>query len=240
MIRILLVEARAIVLCGLKQVLQLTPDIAIVAEATSVAQARKLIHTCEWDAMVLDLTLHHGTGLAFVEECSNHYPDRPTLLFTLQPDEQVALRGLKIGAAGYLTIDASPDELVTALRSVVKKRKYVPLWLAERMIFLLQTDLDPHNYLSNREYEVFCLLATGKTVTEIAKQLILSVKTISTYRSRILEKIQVENTAQLMWYAVSHGLVKTPETPAKQAGVLIPFPREKNLSQPPTSPALSQ
>lgn len=217
MIKILLVEARAIIQLGLKQIVQSTPDMTIVAEATCTAQARKLAPSCDWDTAVLDLTLPTGAELELVKEWRQEYPYRPILIFTLHPDEQFALRALKAGAAGYLTIEAPPEEFLTAIRKIANGGKYIPIWLAEKMVGILSGGVAPHEALSDREYEVFCLLATGKTVSEVARQLMLSVKTISTYRSRVLDKVHLTNNAQLMQYAISRGLIRVTDEKANES-----------------------
>ncbi|MBM4258527.1 MAG: response regulator transcription factor [Deltaproteobacteria bacterium] len=208
MARIFLVEARAILQYGLKEIVQLAPDMTVVAEASRAAQARTLAHSCEWDAAILDIAFPDGVEFDLVQEWRREYPHRPILIFTLYPDEQLALRALKAGVAGYLTIDNTPEEVITALRNVMAGHKHIPSWLTERMISALTRSAVPHETLSNREYEIFCLLASGKTISEIGRQLRLSVKTISTHRARILEKVNLKNNAQLTQYAITHGLVR--------------------------------
>jgi two-component system invasion response regulator UvrY len=144
-----------------------------------------------------------------LKQLKGQRPHLPILILSMHPEEQYAVRVLKAGAAGYLTKESAPDELITAIKRVSTGRKYVSSSLAEKLAFDLErdTELPYHETLSDREYQVLCMIASGKRVQEIAEELCLSVKTVSTYRSRILEKMKMKNNAELMRYAIKHGLV---------------------------------
>jgi DNA-binding NarL/FixJ family response regulator len=209
MARILLIEASSIIRQGLKQIAQSTPDVTVSAEAISANCAHELAQSCEWDLLILGISLPSKSGLDLLKEWRLQYPHRPILAFSLHPDEHLALRALKAGAKGYLSVDSTEEEVLTAIRKVIAGGKYITAAIAEKMATELTIDdASLYRTLSDREYEVFCLLATGKTVSQIAKQLILSVKTVSTYRTRILEKVHLKNNAQIMQYAITRGVIK--------------------------------
>ena len=148
------------------------------------------------------------TGIDVLAQLKYERPKLPVLMLSMHPEEQYAVRALRAGASGYLTKESAPDELVAAIRKVSTGGKYVSASLAERLASLLQkAEQLPHDTLSHREYQVMCLMASGKTVSEIAKELSLSVKTISTYRSRILEKMKMKNNAELTHYAINNSLI---------------------------------
>jgi DNA-binding NarL/FixJ family response regulator len=158
--------------------------------------------------VVLDIAMPGKSGLDALKEIKAEFPKLPVLMLSMYPEDQYAIRALRSGAAGYMTKDTAPEELVTALRTVSTGRKYISPSLAERLAFNLDTDTkkEPHEMLSDREYQVLCLIARGKTISEIADQLSLSVKTVSTYRGRILEKMKLKNNAELTNYAIRHQL----------------------------------
>jgi len=145
-----------------------------------------------------------------LNQLKNQRPELPVLILSMHPEEQYAVRVLRAGASGYLTKERAPDELIAAIRKVSAGKKYVSSSLAEKLAFELETDTEKplHETLSDREYQVMCMIASGKTVKQIAEELFLSVKTISTYRSRILEKMKMNNNAELTYYAIKHGLVE--------------------------------
>ena len=144
-----------------------------------------------------------------LKELHTESPRLPVLVLSVHPEDQYAVRVLRAGAAGYVTKESAPAKLVQAIRKVVRGGKYVSPWLAEKLIFDLGTDKDkaPHELLSDREYQVLCLISSGKTVSQIAEKLALSHKTISTYRVRILEKLKLKNNAEMTRYAIQKGLV---------------------------------
>ncbi|MBI3799493.1 MAG: response regulator transcription factor [Deltaproteobacteria bacterium] len=209
MVKILIADDHAVVRRGLKQIMTDEPDLLVVGEAQTAQQALELVRQQAWDVVVLDITMPGRSGLEVLKELQRERPKLPVLVLSMHPEEQFAVRALKAGAAGYLTKESAPGELVTAIRKVLGGGRYVSATLAETLAFELAVapDQSPHETLSNREYEVFRLLAAGKTVSEIAAQLFLSVKTISTYRARILEKMNLKHNAELIRYAVTRGLV---------------------------------
>ncbi len=163
----------------------------------------------KWDVALLDITLPGKSGLDLLKELKAARPRLPVLVLSAHPEDQFALRALKAGAEGYLTKDSAPEELVKAIRKILAGGKYVSPTLGEKLASNVRKDFTrlPHETLSDREYEIMCLIASGKTVTEIAGDLSLSVKTISTYRTRVLEKLGVKNSAAIVQYAVRNGLV---------------------------------
>ncbi len=210
MIRILIADDHAIVREGLKQIVADTPDMVVGGEAVDGPQVLELVRKDDWDVVVLDIAMPGRGGVDILKQLKNERPILPVLILSMYPEEQYAVRCLRAGASGYLTKESAPDELVTAVQKVVSGGKYVSSLLAERLAFKLEIDTEKplHETLSGREYQVMCMMASGKTLTEIADNLSLSVKTISTYRSRILEKMDMTNSAQLMHYAMKRGLVE--------------------------------
>lgn len=206
MIRIVVADDHAVVRRGLTAIAAMEPDMAIEAGASNAEELFDLIKAGHWDAVVLDIGLAGRNGLDVLAILKKEHPTLPVLVFTMHPEEQFAVRALQAGASGYLTKDGAPNELVTAIRTIVKGGIYVSETLGERLASHIggKLNLAPHELLSDREYEVLRLLATGNTVSELAHQLNLSVKTVSTYRSRILKKMKMTNNAELIRYAVEH------------------------------------
>lgn len=209
MIKILIADDHAIVREGLKQIVAETADMVVVDEATSGHEVLEKVWNNEYDVVILDISMPGRGGVDILKQLKGQKPNLPILILSMHPEEQYAVRVLKAGAAGYLTKESAPDELITAIRRVSAGRKYVSSSLAEKLAFDLERDTKKlgHEILSDREYQVMCMIASGKRVQEIAEELCLSVKTISTYRSRILEKMKLKNNAELMHYAIKHGLV---------------------------------
>jgi two-component system invasion response regulator UvrY len=210
MIKILIADDHAIVREGLKQIVAETADMMVADEASSGYEVLDKVWNNEYDVVVLDISMPGRDGVDILKQLKSTRPDLPVLVLSMHPEEQYAVRVLKAGAAGYLTKESAPDELVTAIRRVSIGRKYVSSTLAEKLVFDLQHDTQKplHETLSDREYQVMCMIASGKRAKEIAEELYLSIKTISTYRSRILEKMKMKNNAELTHYAIKHGLVK--------------------------------
>ena len=207
MIKVLIADDHAIVRRGLKQIIVEEPDMIVAGEAQSAAEALELARQCESDVILLDISLPGRSGLDVLKELRHEYPELPVLTLTMHTEEQVAVRAFKAGAAGYLTKESAPEELIQALRKVAGGGRYVSPAFAERLALRVANHEQLlHETLSDREYQVLHFIAVGKTVSEIAKQLSLSVKTISTYRSRVLEKMHLKNNAELMRYAVTHQL----------------------------------
>jgi len=209
MISILVVDDHPVVREGLKQILQGMPETVVLDEAGSAQETLGKISENDYDMVILDTSLPDRNGLDVLKDLRRMKPVLRILVVTMHPEEQYALRTLKAGAYGYLTKDAASDELVLATRTICSGRKYIGLSVAEKLAFALDTEAEklPHEFLSNREYQVMCMIASGKTTTEIARELMLSVKTVSTYRSRILSKMRLKNNMELIHYAIKHRLV---------------------------------
>jgi len=210
MIKILIADDHAIVREGLKQIVAETSDMTVADEASNGYEVLDRVRDNEYDVVVLDISMPGGDGLNILKQIRRERPKLSVLVLSMHPEGQYAVRVLKAGAAGYLTKESAPDELVTAIRRVAEGRKYVSSTLAEKLAFDLEHDtMRPlHETLSDREYQVLCMIAAGKRVKEIADELCLSIKTISTYRSRILEKMDMKNNAELTHYAIKEGLVE--------------------------------
>ena len=210
MIKVLIADDHAVVRSGLKQILDETEgEIRVEGEAVNGREVLEKIQARDWDVLVLDITMPGRSGLDILKDIRQLKPGLPVLILSMHAEEQFATRMLKAGASGDLNKESAPEELVKAIRKVYSGGKYVSATQAERMVSELTGDSDkrPHEILSDREYEILCLIASGKTATQIAKELVLSVKTVSTYRSRILEKMNLSTNAQLTHYAIKNGLV---------------------------------
>ena len=210
MIRILVVDDHAIVREGLKQILGDEKDLTVLAEAGNGQEALDQIFRQTFDVILMDISMPGRSGLEILKDIKNEHPKLPVLILSMHPEEQYAIRALKAGAAGYLNKASAPDELIGAIRKVATGRKYVSPSVAEKLAFELGSDQTrlPHELLSDREHQVMLMLASGRTVTEIADELCLSVKTISTYRARIMEKMNLKKNAELTLYAVQHHLLQ--------------------------------
>ena len=209
MIKVLIADDHAIVRRGLKQILSEVPDMTVAGEASNAQGVLAAIGAYDWDVVVLDITMPGRSGLDVLKDVKLEKPKLPILVLSIHPEVQYALRVLKAGASGYMTKESAPDELVEAIRKVYRGGKFVSQSLAERLAGDLERDINraPHETLSDREYEVMCMIASGKTVKEIAQHLSLSVKTVSTYRVRVLEKMNLKTNAELTTYAMENQLV---------------------------------
>jgi DNA-binding NarL/FixJ family response regulator len=210
MINILIADDHSVVREGLKQIISGNADMTVLAEACSGNEAIEKIRKIPISVAILDISMPGKNGLDTLKEIKVIHPDLPVLILSMYPEEQYALRFFRAGASGYLTKKSAPEELVNAIRTVSKGKKYVSPVLAEKLIGELDitTEKPLHSALSDREFQVLCLMASGKTSGEIAEELFLSVKTISTYRARILEKLRLKNTAELINYAIQNQLVE--------------------------------
>jgi DNA-binding NarL/FixJ family response regulator len=207
--KILLADDHAVVRRGLKQILTDAFKDATYGEARNAQEALELVWKQNWDVVVLDITMPGRSGLDVLREIKKSKPRLPVLVLSMHPENQFAVRVLKSGAAGYMTKESAPDELVGAVRKVLAGGRYVSNSLAENLAASLSVNQKaPQEKLSDREFQVLRLIASGKMVMDIARELSLSVKTISTYRSRILEKMGMKNNAELMHYAIQHRLVE--------------------------------
>jgi two-component system invasion response regulator UvrY len=209
MIRILIADDHTIVREGLKQIISDVTGMEVAGEATNGHEVLDKIKDGGFDVVLLDLSMPGKSGLETLKEIRIVGQSLPVLILTMHPEEQYAVRVLKAGASGYLTKESAPDELITAIRKVTKGGKYISPSLAERLAYNLEIDNNRpvHETLSDREYQVFCKIASGNTISEIAEEMSLSVKTISTYRSRILEKMGMKSNAELTYYAIKNQLV---------------------------------
>ena len=209
-IRILIADDHTIVREGLKQILEETPDMTVAAEASTGQEVLNHVWKADFDVIVLDISMPGRNGLDVLKQLKTDRPKLPVLILSMYSEEQFAVRAIRAGASGYMTKETAPDELIDAIRKVSMGRKYISPSLAEKLAFVLESgdERPPHESLSDREYEVMRLIAAGKTIGEIAEELSLSVKTISTYRTRILTKMNLKNSAALMHYALQHGLVE--------------------------------
>jgi DNA-binding NarL/FixJ family response regulator len=209
MLRILIADDHPVVRRGLRQTIAETSDMVVVDEASNGWEVLSKVRASSYDVVLLDISMPGRSGVDILKELKDERPGLPVLILSIHPEEQYALRAFKAGASGYLTKESAPDELVAAIRKISTGGKYVSSSLAEILASELGISNEelPHKTLSNREYQVMRMIALGKTVTEIAEELSLSVKTVSTYRSRILEKMKMKNSAEITYYAVKNRLV---------------------------------
>jgi DNA-binding NarL/FixJ family response regulator len=208
--RILIIDDHAVVRDGVKKIFDEQPGTVVFGEASTRLEAIQLAREQNWDLAVLDLSLGNQSGLEVLKELKQIRPRLPVLILSMHSEEQYARRAFKAGAAGYITKDSPRAELAKAVNKVAAGRRYITSDLAERLVFDLgrDSDLPPHETLSDREFEVMRLIALGNTVTEIAALLSLSDKTISTYRARLLEKMGMTTNAELTRYAIQNKLVE--------------------------------
>jgi len=208
--RILIADDHAVVRHGLKQILADEFKRAEFGEARNGQEVLNRVWKERWDVIVLDITMPGRGGLEVLKEIKKSRPKVPVLVLSMHPEDQFAVRVLKAGASGYMTKETAPEELVGAIRKVVAGGRHISPSLGEIMAAYLtvKTDKPPHELLSNREFQVLRQIASGKTVSEIARELSLSVRTVSTYRTRILEKMGLKTNAELTHYAFQNQLVK--------------------------------
>jgi two-component system invasion response regulator UvrY len=207
---VFLVDDHAMVRAGLKKVIEDSGDLRVIGEAADCQQALDRLRTAQPHCIVLDISLPGRSGLDLLKDIRSLYPAIRVIVLTMHPEDRFAFRALKNGASGYLTKDAAPLELVQAIRHVNGGRKYVSATLAEQLAASVERGEDaalPHERLSDREFEVLRQLAAGKSVHEIAEQLSLSISTVSTYRTRILEKMGLKSNSEIVRYGIDFGLV---------------------------------
>jgi two-component system, NarL family, invasion response regulator UvrY len=209
MTRILLVDDHPVVRHGIRQVLAGAFHPALVAEAGNAEEGLNEVRSTDWDVMVLDLSLPGTSGLDLLKDLRRERPTLPVLVLSMHPPDQFARRAMNAGASGYLTKDSPPTELVKAVGEVMAGRRYLNPSVIEELATNPQPDrgLRPHEALSDREYQVLRMIASGLTVSQAATRLSLSVKTVSTFRARVLKKMGMKTTAELMHYGIQHGLV---------------------------------
>jgi DNA-binding NarL/FixJ family response regulator len=210
MIRALIADDHAVVRQGLRQILLETSDMVVTGEAANGPEALERARSGGFDVIVLDITMPGRSGFEVLKELRLEDPALPVLVLSMHSEEQFAVRLLKAGASGYLNKESAPEELVKAIRKVVSGGRYVSPRLAEKLAFEIDSGSDKllHETLSDREFQVMRMMASGQTVKEIAAELALSVKTISTYRARILDKMNLHTNAELIHYAIQNQLIE--------------------------------
>jgi len=209
LIKLLVADDHAIVRKGIEQIIAETTDIVVTAEARNGQEVMDKVSKNVYDLVLLDIAMPGRDGLEVLKELKKNKPKLAVLMLSMYPEEQYAIRALRSGASGYLTKERAPDELIAAIRKVSSGGKYISSSLAEKIVHKLgnQSDAPLHEQLSDREYQIFIKLASGNTISEIADELVLSVKTISTYRARLLLKMNMKSNAEITRYAIENKLV---------------------------------
>ncbi|HWZ34318.1 MAG TPA: response regulator transcription factor [Bryobacteraceae bacterium] len=209
MTRILVADDHPLLRSGLKQLLSQEPDLEVVGEAEDSEQVLRQAADSKCDVVILDLAMPGRGGLDALRELRRQHPHLPVLILSMHSEDQFAVRAIRAGASGYVSKETAGSEVVKAVRKVLTGKKYVSPGLAEMLANALDQDLDrpPHEALSDREFQILSKIASGMTVSEIAEEISLSVKTVSTYRSRVLEKMSMHTNAELTRYALQNGLV---------------------------------
>ena len=210
MINILIADDHALFRDGIKRIIDEISDIKVVSEAVDGRDALKKMKECKWDVALLDINMPDINGLDVLKRMTDIDASKRILVLSMYPEDEYAIRAIRSGASGYLTKDSSTDKLISVIRRLASGGKYVNPELAEKLLFNPVSDPDVllHTTFSDRELHVFKLIAAGESLTEIGHKLSLSVKTVSTYRSRILEKMDMKNNAQLVRYAIQHDLIE--------------------------------
>lgn len=210
MLKILIVDDHAIVRRGLKHILEGEHGLATLGEAENGHEALRMVRDQTWDLVILDINLPGQSGLEVLIELHYQYPKLPIMIMSMYSEEQYAVQAFKAGAVGYLNKQSVPEELVKAIKKISAGGKYVSDSMAEILAAHLspQREKSVQEILSNREYQVLILIASGRTLSEIAETLNLSVKTISTFRARLLSKMNLTSNAELTYYAIHHGLIE--------------------------------
>ena len=205
--RILIADDHAIVRMVLRQIVEQMAHVS-VEEVVNGQEVLVKIREERWDALILDISMPGGNGLDVLQEVKHMLPNLPVLVLSVHPEDQYAMRVLKAGASGYMNKDCAPGELLLAIQKVIAGGKYISPTLAERLAFVISGNFDglPHEILSDREYRVLVMIGSGKSISEIANELTLSVKTVSTYRTRVLEKLNMRNNAELIRYTIDKQL----------------------------------
>lgn len=210
MIKVLIADDHPVVREGLKQILSKATDMVVGGEALNGQEVLDKVRSEKWDVIILDLNMPGKDGFEVLKEIRREKSKLPILILSIQSEEQIGVRVLRAGASGFLSKESAPEELLNAIRKIHSGGKFVSASLAERLAMEVEakTDEDPHKLLSNREYQVLCLIASGKTINEIADQLSISDKTVRTYRERLLEKMKLKNDVELTHYAIQHKLIE--------------------------------
>lgn len=210
MIKVAIVDDHAIVRTGLRQFLSDQNDIEVVGEASNGAEALALVRAGNLDVLLMDISMPGQSGIDVLGNIRARAPELPVLILSAYPEQHYATALLRQGASGYLNKECEPDEIVTAVRTLARGRRYITSEVAELLAEQLHgdTEQEPHEKLSEREFQVFLRLARGETITVIADVLALSIKTVSTYRSRVLEKMNLSSNSDLTYYALKHQLIE--------------------------------
>lgn len=211
MINVLVVDDHALIRKGMKQILDDTSDIRVTGEAETGMEAIRMVRDHKYDIVLLDITLPDKYGIDVLKQIKQQCPVLPVLILSMHPDEQYALRSIKAGASGYMNKQSAPSQLVVAIRKVASGKKYISSELAEQLANDITSNKPQdvtHKILSNREYQTLCLMAAGKSLSEMADIMSLSAKTVSVYRARMLEKMQLKNNAEAVRYAINNHLIE--------------------------------
>jgi DNA-binding NarL/FixJ family response regulator len=208
MIKVIIVDDHPVVRRGLKQIIEDEPDMQVAGEAKNARECFSLVRKTDCTLVLLDITLPDKSGFDVLKQLKYEHPGLPVFILSIHQEDQYALRFIKAGASGYLMKEGAPDELVKAIRKVNAGGKYVSASLAEKLLSHLDaSDKPPHENLSNREFQILCMIAQGKSLKSIAGELGVSEKTVSTYRSRIMEKMRMSTNFDLIRYASEHHLI---------------------------------
>jgi len=210
MIRLLIADDHAIVRQGLKQIVSEFPGMTVAGEAASGEEALALARKLSYDVAIVDIAMPGRGGLEILKDLREARPTAKIVILSMHPEEQYAIRCLRDGASAYITKGNATEELIHAIQAVAAGKRYITPMVAEKLVSYIERDAErlPHENLSNRELQVLILLGSGKTVTDISRELSLSAKTISTYRARVLEKMNMDTNALLIRYVIRHGLVE--------------------------------
>ena len=207
--KVLIADDQVIIREGLRQILSRMPEVELVEEASNGQEVMRKAARKKFDIIVLDISMSGKSGLEVLKELRIKKPKSAVLILSIHPEENYAVRVLKAGASGYINKSSASDELIQAIRTVVAGGKYITPKTAEKLVTEIKEDTvkSSHEKLSDREYQVLCMIASGKTVKEISEYLCLSIKTVSTYRARILEKMKMKNNSEITFYAIKHELI---------------------------------
>lgn len=210
MIKVLIADDHILIREGFKKIIGKELDLTVIGEAENAEEALQIIREEECDVAVLDISMPGKTGLDLIRDLKEIMPHIKILILSMHPEDRFAVRALKAGASGYLTKESAPDELVKAIRKVADGRKYVSPNLAEQLAFEItgNGEKQPHELLSDREFQIFRMIAIGKKISEIADELYLSKSTVNTYRSRIFEKMNLQSNSELVHYAIRNKLIE--------------------------------
>jgi DNA-binding NarL/FixJ family response regulator len=207
--KVLIADDQVLIREGLRQILLRMPEVETVDEAANGQDVMKKVNKKKYDIIILDISMPGRSGLEILKDLKQKKPNSVVLILSIHPEENYAVRVLKAGAAGYINKSSASDELVQAIRTVVAGGKYITPKTADKLVKEINIDSSKssHDKLSDREYQVMCMIASGKTIKEISEYLCLSIKTVSTYRSRILEKMQMKNNSEIAFYAIKKELI---------------------------------